>query len=85
MCIRDMCERLRRGLVDRFDSNEWPIRMFIGCARRLDTFTALLRTCDDYKSPGKHLLKRMSRESEPLLAALPSEWRSAFRRYVRTG
>lgn len=78
----DKCERLRRGLVDRFEQHQWPVRMFVSCAKTHDTFTALLRTCDDYRPSGTQLLQRISREKVSLEGTLSPEWRSTLRSYL---
>lgn len=79
----DKCERLRRGLIDLFEKNDWPVVEFIRCANSLEMLMSLLETCSNYSSTGKHLLERIRYDEKSVLAALQPDWRDAVWRYVR--
>jgi hypothetical protein len=70
----DKCERLRRGIVDRFNDNEWPVIDFVRCARERKTLFDMLRTCYDYGKDGREMLRRLKASQAEVLTAVPSEW-----------
>jgi hypothetical protein len=78
----DKCERLRRGLVERFERYQWPVAQFILCAKRVDTLERLLETCARFKPQGRRLLQRMRQQADSLRATLPPESLRTFDRYV---
>jgi hypothetical protein len=41
---KDRCERLRRGVVDRFVECSWSIKAFAECASRETTFEQLIQS-----------------------------------------
>jgi hypothetical protein len=77
----DKCERLRRGLIERFERNRWAVEQFIRCAKSVDTFVELLKTSRTFPE-GKSLLRRMQNEESRLVKELAPDWRAAFRYYV---
>jgi hypothetical protein len=76
----DRCERLRRGLIDRFEEHQWPVLDFAKCAKRKGTLKDLLRTCADYRPRGRTLLDRMRMESDSLKRTLNEEFWREIRR-----
>ena len=78
----DRCERLRRGLVDRFVEYEWPVGRFVECAHSAGTLAELVRTCYGYSPTGRTLLERMSDEKGSIRTALPQQWWDAIRHYL---
>lgn len=78
----DHCERLRRGLVDRFVEHDWPVAQFIGCARTQRTLAALVRTCNQYSPMGKSILRRMRQQEGAIRALVPYQWWQEIRYYL---
>jgi hypothetical protein len=56
----DRCERLRRGLAERFINHDWPVAHFFRCAPNRDDLRDLLKACDKVEG-GRRLLKRIRR------------------------
>jgi hypothetical protein len=77
----DKCERLRRGLIERFERNRWAVDQFIRCTKSVDTFVELLKTSRTFPE-GKSLLRRLQNEEFQLVKELPPDWRAAFSYYV---
>lgn len=58
----DKCERLRRGLIEAIDSNQWPASLLFKAAKDEDTFRLMLKTCRS-SSGGRAFLRRAQKES----------------------
>jgi hypothetical protein len=56
----DRCERLRRGLVERFVKYEWPVQSFFRCAANPGALRDLLKTANR-ADEGDRLLKRIKK------------------------
>jgi hypothetical protein len=56
----DRCERLRRGLAQRFVNHNWPAAKIFRCAPNRDDLRDLLKSCDKVDG-GRKLLKRIRR------------------------
>lgn len=56
----DRCERLRRGLAERFINHDWPVAQLFRCAPSRDALRDLLKSCDKVDG-GRQLLKRIRR------------------------
>jgi hypothetical protein len=56
----DRCERLRRGLAERFVAHEWPVRQFFRCAPNRDALRDILKACNKVDG-GNRLLRRVKR------------------------
>lgn len=54
----DRCERLRRGLAERFVTNEWPVAQLVRCAPNSYALRDLLKACSKVDG-GNRLLKRI--------------------------
>src|SRR5262249_29432147 len=54
----DRCERLRRGLAEKFVNHDWPIAQLFRCAPNRDDLRDLLKACDKVEG-GRKLLKRI--------------------------
>ncbi len=78
----DKCERLRRGLIDRFARYEWPSSEFVLTAGTRDALVELLRTCYEYGGSGRRMLKRLKSDYQELRNVLPAEWESVVRYWV---
>lgn len=58
----DKCERLRRGLIEAIESNQWPASLLFKAAKDEDTFRLMLKTCRS-SSGGRAFLRRAQKES----------------------
>jgi hypothetical protein len=77
----DRCERLRRGLAERFVSKEWPIRQFFRCASDKDLLQALLKSCGKVDG-GNRLLKKIRRSVSDGEVELDRQWRQVVEWYT---
>jgi hypothetical protein len=77
----DRCERLRRGLADRFSNHDWPIAQFFRCAPNRDTLRDLLKACDKVDGGGR-LLKRIRRAVSDEEVDLDRHRREVVERYA---
>jgi hypothetical protein len=77
----DRCERLRRGLAERFVSKEWPIRQFFRCASNKDSLQALLKSCGKVDG-GNRLLKKIRRSVSDDEVELDRQWRQVVEWYT---
>lgn len=77
----DRCERLRRGLIDQFERQQWPVAQFLQCAGRTETLHRLLHSASEYKA-GKQLLMRLRREKDGLVPLLSEDRAGIFHYYV---
>ncbi len=59
----DKCERLRRGLIDAIESNQWPASLLFNVANDEGTFRLILKTCRS-SSGGRAFLRRVRKESD---------------------
>ena len=59
----DKCERLRRGLIDAIESNQWPASLLFKAANDEGTFRLMLKTSRS-SSGGRAFLRRAQMESD---------------------
>ena len=78
----DRCERLRRGLIDHYLRNDWPIVALLRCVQSIETFRAILETSDNYRPQGKRLLADMSAQMDVLKKSIPPTWWYLIKRYA---
>lgn len=65
----DKCERLRRGLIDAIESNQWPAGLLFKAANDEGTFRLMLKTCRS-NSGGRAFLRHAQKESGNVVTAL---------------
>ena len=54
----DRCERLRRGLVEKFIRNDWPVKYFFETVKKKEILKEILKYCKKSYT-GKHFIKEL--------------------------